>query len=79
MGVFRVSAGLKALAEWREKIDRGEQIENLFVSSSDPHLIACLLKQYLRQLPSPACPFSVYQSLIDFIKKGTKDVDELKK
>lgn len=50
-GIFRISGGNSQLKELRKSYDSGEEVDLNDVE--DPHIVAGLLKLYLRELPVP--------------------------
>jgi hypothetical protein len=66
-GLFRLSGNQNEIDTLRRRIDTGESVE--FTPSTDPHIVAALLKKYLRDMPEPIIPFDFYEgmSLISLI------------
>jgi Rho GTPase-activating protein 1 len=62
VGLFRVSASKSRINEIKHSLDRGEAIN--FDMFGDPHIVACTLKQFLRELPEPLFTFAHYDSFI---------------
>ena len=57
-GLFRRSPNSSILRQVKEAYDRGQVVS--LDSFDDPHLAAVLLKKYLRDLPEPLIPESLY-------------------
>jgi len=62
-GVFRLCGKLQRLEDIKAAYDRGEAVD--FSGESDVHVIAGLLKSYIRELPDPLLCFHVYRQWID--------------
>ncbi|KIK61692.1 hypothetical protein GYMLUDRAFT_243378 [Collybiopsis luxurians FD-317 M1] len=60
-GLFRRSASSAMLRAAQEAYDRGNVVS--LETFGDPHLAAVLLKKYLRDLPSPIFPESLYPAI----------------
>ena len=41
------------------------EVDPDFTEVTDPHLVCSLLKQYLRDLPEPIIPFSLYDQFME--------------
>ena len=54
----------------RRKIDAGEVIE--LTPATDPHLVAGLLKKFLRDLPEPLLTFAFYEGAGERGRKGVR-------
>jgi len=61
-GIFRVSGSLQRIKELQDMYDKGTPVD--LSKEPDIHAIAGLLKRYLRELPEPIIPFSMYNDLI---------------
>ncbi|GMT27849.1 hypothetical protein PFISCL1PPCAC_19146, partial [Pristionchus fissidentatus] len=59
-GIFRVAADPEQIATAKARLDQW-----LVPMVSDAHVAACLLKAWLRELPSPLIPHSLYQRALD--------------
>ncbi|KAG0007853.1 hypothetical protein BGZ80_004153, partial [Entomortierella chlamydospora] len=67
-GIFRISGDLGAVAELRARIELG----NYDISGiTDPHVPCSLLRLWIRDLPEPIIPYSMYQQCI----QGAQDKD----
>eukprot|EP01114_Cavostelium_apophysatum_P016541 TRINITY_DN4728_c0_g1_i1.p1 TRINITY_DN4728_c0_g1~~TRINITY_DN4728_c0_g1_i1.p1 ORF type:complete len:615 (+),score=174.42 TRINITY_DN4728_c0_g1_i1:70-1914(+) len=73
-GIFRLSGSQPQITQLKKDFDKGENVNLSTVE--DPHVIAGLLKLYLRELPEPLFPFEVYDKLID-TQRNQKDSDLL--
>jgi len=71
-GLFKEPGSQSAMAVFREKFDKGEDVD--LSSVDDPCTIASLLKLYLRELPNPLIPYSAY----DKFMATNGDFDKLK-
>lgn len=60
-GIFRRSPSSVLLKQVQEAYDRGQVVS--LQSFNDPHLAAVLLKKYLRDLPNPPFPESLYPDI----------------
>jgi len=60
-GIFRIRGKLKEVKELKQKIDSGEELEEDF---SNIHLLATVLKAFLRELPVPILTFENYDAFI---------------
>jgi len=59
-GIFRISAASEDLTRVRRQLESGD----FAIKESNPHIAACLLKSWLRDLLTPVFPFSVYDKCI---------------
>jgi hypothetical protein len=57
-GVFRLSGSALVINQLKERIDRGEEIE--FNNDLDVHVVAGLIKSFLRDLPEPLLTFQMF-------------------
>eukprot|EP01130_Rhizamoeba_saxonica_P017674 TRINITY_DN8617_c0_g1_i2.p1 TRINITY_DN8617_c0_g1~~TRINITY_DN8617_c0_g1_i2.p1 ORF type:complete len:377 (-),score=116.77 TRINITY_DN8617_c0_g1_i2:36-1166(-) len=55
-GIFRISANANDMMSYQEKFNMGHDVDLLKEEIYDEHLVAGLLKQYFRSLPSPVFP-----------------------
>jgi len=62
-GVFRVSGNNVDMQEVEREFDT-DCIKYNFKNNEDIHVVACILKKYLRDLPEPLLPFNMYDQLI---------------
>lgn len=63
-GLFRIPGGSKHVDDLKEKFDKGEGVD-LDPDEVDPHELASLLKQFLRELPEPLFAYDLYYPLIN--------------
>eukprot|EP01104_Vermistella_antarctica_P020800 TRINITY_DN9064_c0_g1_i1.p1 TRINITY_DN9064_c0_g1~~TRINITY_DN9064_c0_g1_i1.p1 ORF type:complete len:343 (-),score=76.62 TRINITY_DN9064_c0_g1_i1:36-917(-) len=61
-GIFRVSAGVKALQEIKDKLDSGGDVD--YDTVLDIHLVAGVLKLFLIELPEPLLTHDLYLEFI---------------
>lgn len=61
-GIFRISGNASRIQKLKLAFERGER--NKFSSKEDPHVVACLLKLFFRQLPDPLLTFDLYDCWI---------------
>jgi len=62
-GIFRLSGSAQHIQQLRKDFDKGEDVNLNEVD--DPHVVAALLKLYLREMPDPPFPFALYDKLIE--------------
>ncbi|KAH9002693.1 hypothetical protein EDB86DRAFT_3063234 [Lactarius hatsudake] len=72
-GLFRRSPNSSTLRQVKEAYDRGQVVS--LDSFDDPHLAAVLLKKYLRDLPEPLIPESLYP-IIQHCPVPTEDLSD---
>lgn len=72
VGIYRLSSTKSKVEELRTLLAAGRYDELQTVGSWDVHVVTCLLKQWLRELPNPVCPFEQYQSLVSMGTNGLK-------
>eukprot|EP01100_Stratorugosa_tubuloviscum_P001602 TRINITY_DN1363_c0_g1_i1.p1 TRINITY_DN1363_c0_g1~~TRINITY_DN1363_c0_g1_i1.p1 ORF type:complete len:760 (+),score=357.44 TRINITY_DN1363_c0_g1_i1:106-2385(+) len=61
-GIFRLSGSAAAIKEYKAQYD-ANQYPDLF-KETDPHVIAGLIKLYLRELPEPLLTYGLYNAFI---------------
>lgn len=61
-GLFRLSATVKHINLLKKSFDKGEDVDLSIVE--DPHVIAGVLKLFLRDLPEPLIPFDQYTNFL---------------
>ena len=66
MGIFRLPGQASRILALKELYDSGSQED--FSSTEDVHTVASLLKLYLRELPEPVVPFTLYESYKEALK-----------
>jgi len=70
-GIFRVPANATEVKEVKDKIDQGFTDSGMIVSfCSNVHTICALLKLWLRELPDPIIPNSVYNNATENVEKA---------
>lgn len=67
-GIFRISADSGIINALRTQFNSGNY--SLELMKGNPHAAACLLKLWLRELPDPVLPRSVYAEIIEGFHKG---------
>ncbi len=60
-GLFRLAGLVSSINSIRSRFDNGEIVD---LSTVDIHDIACLFKLFLRELPSPLIPFTLFEEQI---------------
>ncbi|XP_069467267.1 rho GTPase-activating protein 22 isoform X2 [Ambystoma mexicanum] len=73
-GLFRMPGQTNLVKDLQDIFDRGEK--PVFDSSTDVHTVASLLKLYLRELPEPVIPFSMYEDFLSCAQLLSKDQEE---
>jgi len=66
-GIFRMAAGVAGLNTLKKYYDGGKPVdlEKLIATKEiDIHCVSCLLKLYLRELPSPLLTFELYEQFL---------------
>ena len=61
-GIFRLSGKKSDLDDMRRRMDRGEDIS--LADVTDPHLVAGLLKLYLREMSEPLLTYKLYNKFL---------------
>ncbi|KAL6069593.1 Rho GTPase-activating protein 19 [Balamuthia mandrillaris] len=64
-GIYRVSGRLTDVEELVKKINKGKDVD---LGSLEPHVLANLLKQFLRELTEPPLTFFLYESFVGAIQ-----------
>lgn len=67
-GIFRRSGNISRINELKRKINEGNIID---MSSEDNHVVAGLLKTFLRDLAEPLLTYELYDEIIQFLGKKT--------
>jgi hypothetical protein len=62
-GIFRISVDKNEMDMHKAELDKG----NFDISYDSPHVPACLLKLWLRELPQPIIPQSMYDDALDCV------------
>jgi Rho GTPase-activating protein 1 len=65
-GIFRRSGNLSKINEWKQKINEGH-MDFVDLTKEDPHVVAGLLKTFLRDLSEPLLTFELYDEIIQFL------------
>eukprot|EP01113_Clastostelium_recurvatum_P038243 TRINITY_DN5697_c0_g1_i5.p1 TRINITY_DN5697_c0_g1~~TRINITY_DN5697_c0_g1_i5.p1 ORF type:complete len:726 (-),score=209.84 TRINITY_DN5697_c0_g1_i5:804-2981(-) len=66
-GIFRLSPGASDLKVVKDRLNRGWK--GALDQVRDPHVVSCLLKHFLRELPSPLITRDVYPKCIRIMTK----------
>ncbi|KFV68040.1 T-cell activation Rho GTPase-activating protein, partial [Dryobates pubescens] len=76
-GIFRKAANEKARKELKEDLNRGENID---LKSKSVHLLAAVLKDFLRNIPSKLLSADLYEKWMQALEKPSKQgkIEELK-
>lgn len=64
-GLFRKSGTHIAVTELKARLDNGENVD--FYSQSDAHVVACVLKSFLRDLPEPLLTWKLHDDFVESI------------
>jgi Rho GTPase-activating protein 1 len=64
-GIFRLAPSFTEQQLLKEMVDRGYHVD--LHSISDPHLVASLLKVFLRELPEPVVPSLLYDDFVSVV------------
>lgn len=69
-GIYRLSGMRVNISKLRQDFDKNIKITNIDSESisNDAHAVACVLKQYFRELPTPLLTFHMYEKFIDLFK-----------
>jgi hypothetical protein len=62
-GIFRLSGNAVRVREIKTQFDRGQDVD--LSKETDPHVVAGLIKLFLRELPEPLFPFDFYTPLME--------------
>jgi len=65
-GIFRRSGNISRINELKKKINEGS-IEIVNFSNEDTHVVAGLLKTFLRDLSEPLLTFELYDEIIQYL------------
>ncbi|EFA78547.1 RhoGEF domain-containing protein [Heterostelium album PN500] len=68
-GIFRLSANQRVLDASREEIETGVELD---YSELDIHVVACLLKLWVRNLPEPLLTFKEFDSFVEIADIDSK-------
>jgi hypothetical protein len=61
-GIFRLSGAAAEIQELKQDFDKGNDVD--LQDCNDPHVVAGLLKQFLRELPDPIFTYDMYDNFI---------------
>ena len=61
-GIFRLSGTFARIQSLQDRLNSGERLKAMSLSSSECHNVASLLKQFLRNLPEPLLTFELYDA-----------------
>lgn len=64
-GLFRLSGNQLDINKWKDALSAHDGFVDFKKENVDVHVVACLLKEYIRSLPEPPVPFSLYDPLMD--------------
>lgn len=72
-GIYRLSGTRGNINKLRQDFDKNPRISMIDCGSisNDAHAVACVLKQYFRELPTPLLTFHMYEKFIDLFKHST--------
>lgn len=65
-GIFRRSGNISRINELKRKINEGAPVD---MSSEDTHVVAGILKTFLRDLHEPLLTYELYDEIIQFLGK----------
>ncbi|KAK2517358.1 hypothetical protein Q9233_013214 [Columba guinea] len=68
-GIFRLAAGERASRELREALDSGAQVQ---LESQPVHLLAAILKEFLRKIPSKLLQNELYEDWVSALQKTSR-------
>ncbi|KAK2524310.1 hypothetical protein Q9966_011661 [Columba livia] len=68
-GIFRLAAGEHASRELREALDSGAQVQ---LESQPVHLLAAILKEFLRKIPSKLLQNELYEDWMSALHKTSR-------
>eukprot|EP00002_Diphylleia_rotans_P035442 TRINITY_DN772_c0_g1_i2.p1 TRINITY_DN772_c0_g1~~TRINITY_DN772_c0_g1_i2.p1 ORF type:complete len:629 (+),score=137.90 TRINITY_DN772_c0_g1_i2:49-1935(+) len=75
-GIFRLSGARSQIERIKNDVDRGRSLD--VDEIGDPHVVAGLLKMFLRELPEPLITFELYQTFISArAYEGEEDIKEI--
>lgn len=71
-GIYRLSGTRGNINKLRQDFDKNPKISMIDNGSisNDAHAVACVLKQYFRELPTPLLTFHMYEKFIDLFKNS---------
>lgn len=74
-GIFRRSGNKLRINELKEIINVGKEVQ---LCEEDTHVVASLLKTFLRELQEPLLTFELYDEIVEFLSKLLQNFWELK-
>ncbi|KXJ70624.1 hypothetical protein RP20_CCG022909, partial [Aedes albopictus] len=69
-GIFRRSGNYTRIKELREKLNQGDEVN---LSNEDTHVVAALLKTFLRELEEPLLTYELYDDIVQFAEWTTEE------
>jgi hypothetical protein len=78
-GIYRLSGMRVNIHKLRQDFDKDPKISMIDSESisNDAHAVACVLKQYFRELPTPLLTFHMYERFIELFKQNViADIDD---
>lgn len=74
-GIYRLSGMRVNIHKLRQDFDKNPKISMIDneAISNDAHAVACVLKQYFRELPTPLLTFHMYEKFIELFKQSKND------
>lgn len=74
-GIFRRSGNRTRVNELRDKINAGFDV---IFDEEDPHVVASLMKTFLRELEEPLLTYENYDDIIEFLGEFTLELSHEK-
>lgn len=71
-GVFRVPGNTNKMKDYEQLFDK-DGIKVDFAKSDDEHMVASMLKMFLRDMPEPVMPYSLFEATVDATTKQSKE------
>ncbi|XP_035758657.1 T-cell activation Rho GTPase-activating protein-like, partial [Egretta garzetta] len=68
-GIFRLAAGERASRELREALDSGAEVD---LESQPAHLLAVILKDFLRKIPSKLLEAELYEEWMSALQRTSR-------
>lgn len=66
MGIFRLPGQTSRVQALKDQYDQGSQKD--IPQSEDVHTVASLMKLYIRELPEPVIPHSLFDNCVNTLK-----------
>lgn len=63
VGLLRHSGNVALIERWKSAYDRGDKVD--LTLEEDPHIVAGILRAFLRELPEPLVGYSNYKRVVD--------------